>query len=402
MRQWVIILAFVAAAPLIAQEGGTSGTTSPDSNEDAIDPWADFEVGGPADGQYLPLSLGRDRTGLGLRLRGAMGWDDNLFKVDRDEESAPFMDGMGMAYVGSNLGLVSAGARGHIAGRLHFGEPDADQWDLKLGGFVKVPYNGGLGFGVSGDVLYQQLQTYEITGPLTRRDDLRASGAIGRAHVGYQAMFAIFELGVTGETTDFSEEQDVPSLDSWTIGIDLGVYLDIFGFIEIHPYVAFDYEWFRDQYDRRPDDGSRVEDEDLLQLLKFDYGADVRADFGFIEAAGRIYSERQDDAAAGFDRYWEYGIMGAADLNMTGAVRITVGGHAWTREYDERRELDDVAEGGQGTVHERFLRVYGELSWNFWEFVNIGARYTYERRTSDLDDGGYAANEVQVFLEIAW
>lgn len=399
--KWLVILLVLFSAPTFAQEGGSEGTTEPDLNEEPIDPWADFEVGGTADGFYLPLTLGRDRTGLGLRLRGSFGWDDNIFKVDRDDDTGSFLDAGAITYAGANLGLFSLGVRGKVAGRTYFGDPDANQWDLKLGGFAKMPYNGGLGLGISGDVLYQQLQTYEIAGPIVRQDDLRASGAIARAHIGYQvASVLIFEVGFTGETTDFSEEENVPSLDSWTIGMDAGIYFDVFGFMQLHPYVAFDYEWFRDQLDRN-DDGSVLRDEDDLQLLDFEVGSDLKLEFFFIELAGRAYAKRQDDSAAGFNRYWQYGVDAAVDLNLATEIRLTLGADYWLREYDDRVDFD-VSSNGEETLHESHFKGFVELAWNFWEFFYLGGRYIYERRISEIDNGGYAANEVAAFLEIAW
>jgi hypothetical protein len=397
MGNWLVILALLLAVPAYAQEASSS-STAPGGDEEEVDPWKDFEVGGPEDGAYLPLGLGRDRTGLGFRARGSFGWDSNIFLEDRDDDTGLYIDGVSYAYVGANFGLVALGARAQLAGRLYFGEQDAGLWDLKLGGFFKLPYNGGFGFGVSGDVLYQQLQTYEITGPITRQDDLRASGMIARGYVGYQAAFMIFELGFTGQTTDFTEEKDVPSLDSWTIGTDFSVYFSVFDFLELHPYVGFDYEWFRDQVDIQ-DNGTPLSQEDKLQLLKFNYGCDFKLNLPFIEAQGRAYSIRQDDSAAGHDRYWQYGLKGAVDLNLVGDVRLTAGGHLWTREYDDRV---DEGSTGKSTVHERLLQGWIELAWNFWEFFHVGARYKYSRLASNLDNGGYADNDVSVFLEIAW
>lgn len=401
MSKLLILLVLIFSAPLIAQDGSSPSGTDPSNEDDEVDPWADFDVGGVSDGVYLPLRLGRDRTGFGLRARGSFGWDSNIFKEDSDDDTGLFIDGASQAYVGLNLGLFALGARAQLAGRLYFGEPDADLWDLKLGGFFKMPYNGGFGFGISADVLYQQLQTYEITSSLTRQDDLRASGAIARAHIGYQVSFVVLELGFTGQTTDFTEEQDIPSVDSWTIGTDFGIYFSIFDFLELRPYVEFEYEWFRDQFDRQ-DDGTPLSSEDKLQLLKFNYGSDFALNLPFVEAAGRVYSIRQDDSAAGFDRYWQYGVRGAADLNLVGEVRLTVGGHFWTREYDDRIDVDNVGVDGQKTVHERFLRGFVEIAWNFWEFFFVGARYSYERRTSDIDENGYAAHNITGFLEIGW
>lgn len=399
MAKWLVILLLVLAAPLFAQEDSTS-STEPGGDEEGIDPWQDFEVGGVQDGAYLPLSLGRDRTGLGLRMRASFGWDSNIFLEDKDDDTGIYADAAAYTYVGANFGFVSLGARAQLAGRLYFGEPDAGMWDLKLGGFFKVPYNGGFGFGISADALYQQLHTYEITGPLTRQDDLRASGYIGRAYVGYQWSFIIFELGFTGQTTDFSEEKEVPSLDSWTIGSDFSVYLKFWDFMELHPYVAFDYEWFRDQVDIQ-DDGTPLSTEDKLQLLKFTYGCDFKLDLTLIEAQGRVYSSRQDDSAAGHRRYWQYGIKGAVDLNLVQELRLTVGGHLWTREYDDLQDVDNTTVA-EKTVHERYLQGWLEAAYNFWEFMSAGARYVYTRRASDIDNAGYADHDISLFLEIAW
>jgi hypothetical protein len=403
MGKWLVILAVLMGAPLFAQDTGSSSpsSTQPGGDEKQVDPWQDFEVGGVQDGEYLPLSLGRDRTGLGLRARVNFGWDSNIFKEDRHLDNAFYGDATAYSYVGANLGLISIGARGQIAGRLYFGEPDATLWDLKLGGFFKMPYNGGFGFGFSGDVLYQQLHTYEVLGPLTRQDDLRASGIIARGYLGYQVSFVTFELGFTGQTTDFTEEKKIPSLDSWTIGSDFSVYLKVFDFLELHPYVSFDYEWFRDQIDVQ-NDGTPLSTQDKLQLLKFNYGADFKLNLPFIEAQGRAYSIRQDDSAAGFERYWQYGLKGAADLNLVGDVRLTVGGHFWTREYDKRVDVDSVGPDGQKTVNERYLKGWVEVAWNFWQFMSVGARYSYARRSSDVDNAGYADNDVSIFLEIGW
>lgn len=400
MDKWLLLIALLLAAPLAAQ-AGAPGTTSPDDNAEAVDPWADFEVGGPDDGAYLPLSVGRDRTGLGLRARASFGWDSNIFKEEKHDDTGLFTDAAGQAYVGMNFGIFAIGARAALAGRLYFGEPDAGMWDLKLGGFFKVPYNGGWGGGISGDVLYQQLQTYEITGPVTRQDDLRAAGAIGRAYVGYQAAFLIFELGLTGQTTDFTEESDIPSYDSWTVGMDFGIYMEVFGFLEVHPFVAFDYEWFRDQVDLRPD-GTPRSNEDKLQLLKFTYGADFKLNLPFFMAQGRAYSTRQDDSAAGHDRYCQYGAFAAADFHMVSNVRLGVGAHVWRREFDERVDPLSVGPGGVETVHESMIRAHIELAWNFWEFVSVGGRYTYIHRASNLTEGSYMAHEATVFLEIGW
>ncbi len=397
MRTWFLLIAVLAAAPLMAED------TSPDNAEEGkepIDPWEDFEVGDKTDGAYLPLTLGRDRTGLGLRTRMSFGWDSNVYKVDRNQDNAFYLDGAAFGYVGVDFGAVALGARGMLAGRLHFGETDADMWDMKLGGFVKLPYGGGgWGFGISGDILYQQLQTYELLGPITRQDDLRAAGAIARAYVGYKwGGFMILELGFTGKTEDFTEERELTSVDNWEIGTDFSIWFNFFDVIAIKPYIKFDYQWFRDQLDTQ-DDGTPLSTEDKVQLLKFDYGADLDLDFGFIRATARAYSLRQDDSAAGFLRYWQYGIRGAIDFMMVGAVKLSAGGHFWTREYDDRVDLDT---GEPMTLFERYFSAWVELSWNFWEFMDLGARYRYSRRISGLNNGGYADHDLSVFLGISF
>ncbi|MCC6464835.1 MAG: hypothetical protein IT463_05790 [Planctomycetes bacterium] len=408
MKRWLIALLVLAASPLAAEQEGDNPAPAegPEAEQPADEgSIADTEVGGAADGVYLPLTLGRDRTGIGMRARASVGYDDNLFKVDRDEDTGAFVDGLADLYAGMNLGLFAFGTRATLAGRLHFGDPDANLWDLKLGGFFKLPYGGGgLGCGLSADVLYQQLQTYEILGPITRRDDLRAAGAVARAHIGYSVSFVVFELGLHGRTQDFSEELSLDSLDSWAIGADFSIGLNFWDVLEIKPYARFDYEWFRDQFDLM-DDGSYSHLDDRVQLMDVDVGADWTLDVGLIEATGRVYIQRQDDSAHGHDRYWQYGLRAAADFNFVDELRITAGLHAWNREFDDRLDLEAfyrINGGGSVTVFERYVQFWTELSWNFWAFMHAGARYSYTRRTSDIDNGGYANNQITAFLEIGF
>lgn len=402
MKHWLMVTLMALLPTALSGQGTTPASASPESGE-PVEPFADFEVGGVADGQYLPLTLGRDRTGLGLRTRASFGWDSNIFKEDRDDDTGLFGDAVGEAWVGHNFGVIALGARLSVAGRLYFGEPDADQWDMKLGGFFKVPYGGGgWGFGISADVLYQQLQTYELTGPLTRQDDLRASGGIARIHVGYSVSFVVFELGVHGKTTDFSEEQTVPSYDNWDIGMDFSVYFNAWDVVELRPYVDFSYEWFRDQLDLQ-DDGTALAQEDDLQLLKLDYGVDFRVDLGVIEAEGRAYSMRQDDSAAGFNRYWQYGVRGAIDFNFYDPLRITVGLHLWHREYDDRVDVDSLDPGStEKTTFERYGMVWGEVAYNVYSYLYLGGRYSYARRMSDINTGGYTVHTAAIFLELGF
>ncbi|MBX3475275.1 MAG: hypothetical protein KF754_12895 [Planctomycetes bacterium] len=400
MQRWLIAAVLLALAGQMHAQGNTSPTTNPDARE-SIEPFSDLEVGGVADGQYLPLSLGRDRTGLGLRTRVSFGWDSNIFKEDRNDDTGLFGDAVGEAWVGHNFGLIALGVRGKVAGRLYFGEPDADQWDMKLGGFVKVPYGGGgWGFGISADVLYQQLQTYELTGPLTRQDDLRASGGVARIHVGYAVSFLIFELGLHGKTTDFSEENKVPSYDNWDVGLDFSIYMSLWDIVELRPYVDFSYLWFRDQIDLQ-DDGTLLSQTDDLQLLVLDYGVDFKVDLGFIEAEGRVYAIRQDDSAAGFNRYSQYGLRGAVDFNFYEPLRITAGIQFWHREYDDRIDVDSLEPGStQKTTFERYAMLWGEVAYNVYSYLYLGGRYTYARRMSDINTGGYAVHTAALFLEL--
>ncbi|MCL4732046.1 MAG: hypothetical protein KJ044_16630, partial [Planctomycetes bacterium] len=78
MVRWLMPFCLVLALPLAAQSASASDEKKP------VEPFADLEVGGVADGQYLPLALGRDRTGLGLRTRASVGWDNNIFKEVRN------------------------------------------------------------------------------------------------------------------------------------------------------------------------------------------------------------------------------------------------------------------------------------------------------------------------------
>jgi hypothetical protein len=367
-----------------------------DRDAEPIDPWEHFEVGSLAEDPYLPLRLGRDLTGFGLRARAALGWDTNIFREENDARDGFLLDGMARVHAGARAGLVAFGARGHAAARLYFGDADADTWDIKLGGFAKVPYSlGGLGFGISGDALYQRVHVYEITSAVERRDDLRATGAIARAHAGWAFSLVTFELGVTGEAHDFTETGGEESLDHWKLILDASATFAFYDTIRLKPYVQTDYVAFRDLVERNVDGSER---DDNLDLLRFEYGGEIDLELGFMRAHGAVYGRRQDDGAAGFERYWQFGARAAATIFLVGDAYFTTGGEIWTREYDKRPATD--SDGNQSKLIERHVMIWGELGWNFWEFFSLGARYRYTRRVSGLDGGGYIASEAMVFLEI--
>lgn len=398
MRHGWIALLLLSALPLWAQDSGQPSTANPD-DKSSVEPFESIEVGGPSDGAYLPLALGRDRTGWGLRARMSIGWDSNIYKVAQDDDSALFGDAVADAYFGANLGMLAAGVRGLAAGRLYFGEPDADMWDVKLGGFLKMPYaDGGWGAGVSADVLYQQLQTYEIASTISRQDDLRASGTVARAHLGYAFSIFVFEAGLHGQNTEFSEEGGLPSNDSWQTGIDLGLYMRLAA-VELRPWVDFSYEWFREQRDR-DEYGQLLNNDDALQLLEVSYGLDFAVDLSVIEIQGRAYARRQDDSAAGFERWWQYGLRGAADLNLDSA-RVTFGLHLWTREYDKRPDIDSVT-GEESTTFERYSQYWGEVAVNVLGPFSLGVRAVYTRRISTITGQGFEATEILIFAEISF
>jgi hypothetical protein len=386
MIRMLVLLLLVASAPLAARMQTVE-------RDDPIDRWNHFIVGGIDDRRYLPLTLGPDRTGLGLRVRTSMGWDDNIYRMDRNEDQALFMDGFGDIYSGANFSMLSVGARLQASGRVYFGEPEASLWDLRLGAFVKKPYDGGLGFGVTGDALFQQIPAYEIGGPIERRDALRAYGVTARGYAGVALTEALIaEAGLRGQITEFSEREEFESLDSWEIGLDAMLYIHLLNFAQVRPYLIVDYESFRELEERRTDGTERTRSEEL-ELLKFKFGVDAKIDLGFAHLAGGAYGKRTDDSAAGFIRHWEFGLQAAADLFMVDGWRLSLSADMWNREYDDRVETPGE------TVTERYLRAYGELAWNMWEFVHVGGRYTYERRISSISNGGYATNEAVVFLE---
>jgi hypothetical protein len=91
-------------------------------------------------------------------------------------------------------------------------------------------------------------------------------------------------------------------------------------------------------------------------------------------------------------------VRAAADINVA-VVRFTVGGHVWMREYTDRVNLDPQT-GGESTTIERYARLWVEFAYGIAGPLSVGVRYVFERRDSDIPDGGYAANEISLFVEL--
>lgn len=394
--RWLLVALFaMTATPLCAADDNEANT---EPNQGVFGD--DFETGSVADRDLLPLAIGRDRTGWGVTARVSGGYDDNVFKVDRNVDREFFAHATAEAYFGVSLGYVEVGVRGQAAGRLYFGLDDSEVWDLKVGGFVRAPYDydeGGIGWGVSADGLWQQLHTYEFTSNIARRDDLKVAGAIARAWIGYSISgYIIPEIGITGRFEDVSEEANLNSLDNWRASVDVSVTMRLW-LVEIRPYAEAHYSWFRDLYDT-DDDGTINVDEDKLQITNFDVGVDARLDLGILEAEGRAYANRQDDGAAGFERYWQYGLRAQARLNIISTVRITGGFHVWTREYTDRETpRPDIA-----TPIERYLSVNAEVAYGFVGMIYVGGRWEFQRRDSDFNNGGFTNHQLTLFVEVSF
>ncbi|MHC4841845.1 MAG: hypothetical protein ACYTDT_12985, partial [Planctomycetota bacterium] len=335
MSKWLAILLVACAMPVMAQD---------EADEPESGDWEQFDISTPGQDAYSAVRLGKDKTGFGLVTRLSFGYDDNIFKVDRHDDAAMYGDLLAQAWFGADLGVVSAGARMSVSGRMHFLQDnanDADMFDVTLGGFVKLPYGGGgWGAGLSADLLYSQLQWYEIGGPITRRDDMKVAAGIGRAYVGYKLWgFFIPELAVTGWTEDFNEEENIPSFDSITYRIELGFAMDVAGIVEVRPYGTLDWENFREQLDI-DDDGSIAPSADEIALLNFTAGADVKADLLLLNVIGKVWWERQDDSHQGFLRSNTYGVTGVVEIPIIPVIDFVGGATIWSREYEKAPDSD--------------------------------------------------------------
>lgn len=348
------------------------------------------------------LELGKDRVGIGLDWKIlSFGYDDNVLNVDRHKDTSAYMDSAAEAWFGLNLGIVEAGVRGRIDGRYLFDADNDFLYDLKLGGFVRkqARKGGDIGFGVTADVLYQQPTYYELTGPILRFEKTKRAGIIGRANFQYAPWsFLCLELGVNASHSDFNEDNLDTSADYWEIGTDFRVHLRFWEFLEITPYVKFDYDWFRDVFDQN-DDGS-LSGEDKLQLLKFTGAADVKFRLGeFFGLVGNVHFKRQDDSAQGFHRYYQYGFDAAAEIRIA-IVRIYLGAKAWNREYLDRADFND--DGTEETLFERDLGMFAEVRVTVWWHIYVGVRVDWDRRTSGIDNRGFANGQYAGFFGLGF
>ncbi|MCC6573976.1 MAG: hypothetical protein IT462_09295 [Planctomycetes bacterium] len=398
MLKWLsIFVALLFASSLTAQ--GSSGSTN----------LFDRDIGGaPAIDKQGLVEVGADRVGFGLDARAGAGHDDNIFNVDRHKEDGFFAEFFGKAHYGTKIfDLFEVGVRGRAVDRFYFDgahehhEDEAHDhhlWDVRLGGFLRhrAAKPGDLGFGVSADLIYQKARYYELTGPVLRFFKTNRTAIIGRVYGEYNVFsFMGLELGVTGSHSDFSEDNLVESPDYWNLGVDFGVYLRFWDFLQFKPYVGFEYDSFRDVLDQN-DDGSISKTDDKLQLLRWRFGVEARVQIvELLTLMGRAYVARQDDSAQGFQRYTQYGAEVATQWKVS-IVRIFGGLKAWAREYDDRFRFDSNLE--QESVLEQFFGFYGEVRVNFFWRLYAGGRVDYDRRSSRIDNRGFANTQWQVFV----
>ncbi|GIK53643.1 MAG: hypothetical protein HUU03_08115 [Planctomycetaceae bacterium] len=410
MRLW-LIAALLCCTPVLAQ-GDLGAATPPPADKPSEKP----QDKDKQEEDRGPLTFSRDRVGWGISARAGVGFDTNIFKEDRNEDSGWFADGRAAAFFGVNIAdIIALGVEGRASGRLYFGQDDAEDaniFDLWLAAFLKHPVDKpGFGGGIRVEALYDQQQNYEIVGPLTRQDDLRRGDFRARSWFGWMPAGVLYlEWGLSARLTDYSEEENpeagdvlgvnsLGSKDSWEFGIDFSPELRFWQFFTVGPYIMFQYEWFREQFDLHPDTFSA--NGDKLQLLRFEYGAKARLRFwGFHQSYAKIYARRQDDSAQGFNRYWQYGLMVQTEFKFA-IVRIGGGFDVWTREFDERAD-PDVLGASRESVFERYLGINVELGVNFVWTLEVGARYDFQRRTSDLNNEGYLAHQVSLFVGFDW
>lgn len=408
MKTLLVFALLLLAAPAFAQ-GESGGNTPPaESKESKSSPNGYNDKEKKEEG---PLDFSPNRLGWGLSARLGFGYDTNIFKVDRDEESGWFGDGRAAAYFGVNIAnALQLGFEGKAGGRFYFGREDAHDANLfSLWGAAFLEHRaqpGGFGGGLRVEGEYEQRQFYEIYGPITRQDDLRRANFFARTWFDWLPVkWLLLDWGLYGRLTDFTEDEfsgnfKIPSNDSWMFGVDFRPELRFWEFLTIGPYILFEYEWFRDQFDIHPD--NLTFDDDKLQLLRYEFGARARLRFFTVnQTTAKIYARRQDDSAQGFLRYWTYGLQAQTNFNFY-IVRIGGGIDLWTREYDARRSDSSVFTANSDTVFERYFSFNVEVAVNFFWTIEAGARYRFERRTSLLDNEGYVVHEITAFIGFDW
>lgn len=407
MKTWPIVAMLLLAAPLLAQDSG--GQTPPDKTDkgDSTKGYNEKDK----EKEAGPLDFSPNRIGWGLGARIGLGYDTNIFKEDRHEDGAWFGDGRAAAYFGVNIAnALQLGIEGKAGGRFHFGQDDAHDANLfSLWGAAFLEHRaqpGGFGGGLRVEGEYEQKQFYEIYGPITRQDDLRRVNFYARTWFDWLPVkWLLLDWGLYGRLTDFTEDElkgniKIPSNDSWMFGVDFRPELRFWEFLTFGPYILFEYEWFRDQFDIHPD--NLTFDDDKLQLLRYEFGARARLRFFTVnQTTAKIYARRQDDSAQGFFRYWTYGLQAQTNFNFY-IVRIGGGVDLWTREYDARRVNPAVFTTNSDTVFERFFSFNVEVAVNFFWTIEAGARYRFERRSSLLDNEGYVVHEITAFIGFDW
>lgn len=406
MRHWLVAALLLLSAPVFAQSD-SGGATPPPADKPADKP-ASGEKSESEKEDEGPLTFSPNRTGWGFLVYGGIGYDTNIFKEDRDEQESFFLDGRAAAYFGVNIAKVFAlGVEGRARGRIHFSDQDANTFELFLAAFLEKPAeeSGAFGAGLRVEGLYDQQQYYEIFGPITRQDDLRRGEYRARSWFAWMPTgFLRFEWGLALRLTDFTEDKNalgssIASKDSWEFTGDFMAELRFWKFFNIAPYIRFDYEWFREQFDLHPDDFSV--DGDKLQLLRFEVGAKAKLRlWSFNNTSARVYARRQDDSAQGFDRYWQYGLQAQTMFNVS-IVRFGGGFDVWTREFDERID-PDFSSASRESVFERYLAIHAEIAVTFVWMLEVGIRYEFQRRTSDLNNEGYLDHQFLIFIGFDW
>lgn len=405
MRLLPILVMLICCAPLFSQ-ADSGGTTPPPDKKDeksSVEGYNKEEKG--------PPSFSPNKIGWGLSARIGVGYDTNIFKEDRNEDSGWFGDGRAAAYFGVNLAdVLQLGVEGRAHGRFYFGQDDAHDANIfELFGAAFLQHavkDTGFGGGLRVEAFYDQQQWYEIYGPITRQDDLRRVQFYARSWFDWApTKWLLLQWGLYTRLTDFTEDElsgniKLPSNDSWLIGIDFRPELRFWEFLNIGPYILFEYEWFRDQFDIHPD--TLAFKSDKLQLLRYEFGAQAKLRFWSVnQTSAKVYARRQDDSAQGFNRYWTYGLQAQTNFNFY-IVRLGGGVDLWTREYDARRINPGVFTTNSDTVFERYFAFNIDVAVNFFWTLEVGARYEFQRRTSLLDGEGFAAHQITLYFGFDW